>query len=333
MYFKKENFMNDYQKVASQFNDVEKNAENLKQKEISKLFLIGSGGTYTKFVDTRPMLFEKLTIPFMITSPEELLDLYFDQIDEKTMIIAGTKTGATEELLNVLQKVRTKFNDSIIYGFIGDDETELDELGILNYRTSSVDTDIHLILFGWLILCLTEDDSNVLQKYRDELTLVGEQVAQGLIKNEEKAAALVQSSDPERMQMWITSGRLWGEACCFCNYILEEIQWIQAQAIHSSEFFHGPFELISDNFQVNVVLNSGETRKQDIRVKNFIEQHSTSANTIDMDDFKIQGLSTDLLQFVEPWMLNHYYDLLLRIYEQKTGKSAKTRRYYRVTEY
>lgn len=56
MYFKKENFMNDYQKVASQFNDVEKNAENLKQKEISKLFLIGSGGTYTKFVDTRPML-------------------------------------------------------------------------------------------------------------------------------------------------------------------------------------------------------------------------------------------------------------------------------------
>lgn len=333
MYFKKEKFVSDYQKVVSQLGDVESIAEKLKEKEYSKLFLIGSGGTYTKFVDLRPMLFEKLSFPFLIVSPEELLELYFDQIDEDTLIIAGTKTGVTEELLEVLQKTREKLSAVTIYGFIGDEDTELDKLNILDYRTSSVDTDIHLILFGWFLLCLTENDSIVLHQYKKELEMVGEKVAQEILKNEEKAIRLVQASDTERLQMWITSGRLWGEACCFCNYILEEIQWIQAQAIHSSEFFHGPFELISDDFQVNVVLNSSETRDQDLRVKSFIDQHSSASNTIDMQDFDLQQLSSELIKFVEPWLLNHYYDLLLRIYEQKTGKTAQTRRYYRVMEY
>lgn len=333
MYFKKEKFVSDYQKVVSQLGDVESIAEKLKEKEYSKLFLIGSGGTYTKFVDLRPMLFEKLSFPFLIVSPEELLELYFDQIDEDTLIIAGTKTGVTEELLEVLQKTREKISAVTIYGFIGDEDTELDKLNILDYRTSSVDTDIHLILFGWFLLCLTENDSIVLHQYKKELEMVGEKVAAEILKNEEKAIRLVQASDTERLQMWITSGRLWGEACCFCNYILEEIQWIQAQAIHSSEFFHGPFELISDDFQVNVVLNSSETRDQDLRVKSFIDQHSSASNTIDMQDFELQQLSSELIKFVEPWLLNHYYDLLLRIYEQKTGKTAQTRRYYRVMEY
>lgn len=333
MYFKKEKFVSDYQKVVSQLGDVESIAEKLKEKEYSKLFLIGSGGTYTKFVDLRPMLFEKLSFPFLIVSPEELLELYFDQIDEDTLIIAGTKTGVTEELLEVLKKTREKLSPVTIYGFIGDEDTELDKLNILDYRTSSVDTDIHLILFGWFLLCLTENDSIVLHQYKKELEMVGEKVAVEILKNEEKAIRLVQASDTERLQMWITSGRLWGEACCFCNYILEEIQWIQAQAIHSSEFFHGPFELISDDFQVNVVLNSSETRDQDLRVKSFIDQHSSASNTIDMQDFELQQLSSELIKFVEPWLLNHYYDLLLRIYEQKTGKTAQTRRYYRVMEY
>ncbi|MBO0453506.1 SIS domain-containing protein [Candidatus Enterococcus murrayae] len=333
MYFKNENFVSDYQQVISQFADIEKIAEKLSQKEYSKLFLIGSGGTYTKFVGLRPMLFEKLNLPFLIVSPEELLELYFDQIDEHTLIIAGTKTGATEELLEVLQETRKKFPATTIYGFIGDEDTELDKLNILDYRTSSVDTDIHLILFGWLLLCLTEDDPAVLHQYKKELETVGEKVAEEILKNEEKAVRLVQASDTERLQMWVTSGRLWGEACCFCNYILEEIQWIQAQGIHSSEFFHGPFELVSADFQVNVVVNSSETRNQDLRVKSFINQHSTASNTIDMQDFDLRGFSSELIKFVEPWLLNHYYDLLLRIYEQKTGKSAKTRRYYRVMDY
>lgn len=333
MYFKSENFVNDYQKVVTQFDDVEKIAKKLQQKNITKLYLIGSGGTYTKFVDMRPMLFEKIDIPFLIVSPEEMSDLYLDQIDENTLLIVGTKTGATEELIDVLKKVKEKNPESLIYGFIGDDETELDKLSFLSYRTSSVDTDVHLVLFGWFLLCFTENDTSILSEYKKELELVGEKVATEISRNEAAAINLVQSSDPTRMQMWITSGRLWGEACCFCNYILEEIQWIEAQAIHSSEFFHGPFELISDDFQVNVVLNSRETRNQDMRVKKFIDQHSTASNTIDMKDFNLDDFSNDLVKFIEPWLLNHYYDLLLRIYEQKTGKSAKTRRYYRVMEY
>jgi fructoselysine-6-phosphate deglycase len=330
MYFNKNSFIKNYEKVADQLDQVAATAKQLQEKVYKKIFLVGSGGAYTKYVDLRPLLFKKINVPFLITSPEELVSQYLGELNEDTLIIAGTKTGTTKELLSALTTVRENCEKVTILGFVGDDDTEIDHLKLLNYRISSVDTDVHLILFGWFILNYTGTSS---AKMKAELLGLGEKIGQTLTDLQEQAKAIVYAMEPERMQMWVASGHLWGEVCCYCNYILEEIQWIQAQGIHSSEFFHGPFELVADNFQVNVVLNTDGNRQQDLRAAEFVKKHTSSYTIIDMQDFALEDLSSEIKEFVEPYVLNHYFDLLLRIYMERTGKSAQTRRYYRKMEY
>ncbi|MTD38697.1 SIS domain-containing protein [Erwinia sp. CPCC 100877] len=330
MYFNKSSFIENYEKVAGQFDHVAATAKTLQEKAYKKIFLLGSGGAYTKYVDLRPLLFKKLNVPFLITSPEELVSQYLDEINEETLIVVGTKTGTTKELLAALTTVRERCAKVTVLGFVGDDDTEIDHLHLLDYRISSVDTDVHLVLFGWFILNYAGTSTPTVKA---ELLDLGGKIGQTLAGLEEQAKEAVYAMDLERMQMWVASGHAWGEVCCYCNYILEEIQWIQAQGIHSSEFFHGPFELVVDNFQVNVVLNTDGNRQQDLRVAEFVKKHTSAYTIIDMQDFDLESLSSEVKEFIEPYVLNHYFDLLLRIYMKRTGKSAQTRRYYRKMEY
>lgn len=71
--------------------------------------------------------------------------------------------------------------------------------------------------------------------------------------------------------MWISSGDLFGEVRCFCNYMLEEIQWRKAQYVHSCEFFHGPLEVVDQDISFNIVINRDSNREIDLRVANFIK--------------------------------------------------------------
>ncbi len=330
----KDKFLCDYNKAVSQIEDIEEIVNELNKKDINRIFFVGSGGAYTKFVDLRPMLFKNLNLPFIIVSPEELINLYLNKIDEKTLIIAGTKSGETKELIDALKTVRNISEKIIIMSFIGDNNTSLDNTNILNYRISSVDTDVHLILFGWFILLYSKTNLDELKIIKNQLNELGENIIDAILENQNYCKENIEKVDTSKMQMWVGSGNLWGEICCFCNYILEEIQWINAQAIHSCEFFHGPFELVSNCFNVNVVLSSDEKlRNQDMRVLNFVKQHTTNYFVIDMKNFKLNNLNEQITDFVEPYILNHYFDMMLSIYTNKTGKSSKTRRYYRLTEY
>lgn len=333
MPFVKEQFISNYSQVIDQLDAVKETADEMKQQKFTKIFLMGCGGTFTKFVGLRPLLFEKLSVPFLIVSPEELLSLYFDQIDDQTLIIAGTKTGSTQEILDTLGKVHQVYPETTIYGFIGDDDTLLDGADILDYRTSSVDTDVHLVLFGWFIECYTQMDQDKLVKMRKEILQLGTFVGEAIAGAKEFAQQLIATVDVAKPQMWVTSGRLWGEVCCFCNYILEEIQWIQAQPIHSAEFFHGPFEMVAEDYQVNLIMNADSNRDQDQRVERFIASHSAQAKTVDLNEFGLDRFSKETQKFLTPWFLNHFFDLLLTVYTEKTGKSAKTRRYYRKVAY
>ena len=127
-----------------------------------------------------------------------------------------------KEILDTLGKVHQVYPETTIYGFIGDDDTLLDGADILDYRTSSVDTDVHLVLFGWFIECYTQMDQDKLVKMRKEILQLGTFVGEAIAGAKEFAQQLIATVDVAKPQMWVTSGRLWGEVCCFCNYILKK---------------------------------------------------------------------------------------------------------------
>ena len=97
--FNEEIFLLNYNEAVSQLDEVEELEKKINEKEYSKAFFVGSGGAYTKFVNMRPILFDTLDIPFIISSPEEMLSLYIDIIDDSSLLIFGSKTGETFDLI------------------------------------------------------------------------------------------------------------------------------------------------------------------------------------------------------------------------------------------
>lgn len=308
-------------------------AEKIKVFGAKKVFFVGSGGAYTKFVNMRPLILETLKTPFIITSPEELISLYSDIASFDSLIIFGSKTGETIELIEALNTLNLDNSKVKLIGFIGDHNTTIDKEFDFE-RINSVDTDVHLIALGWLLIMLNEKISNEEKsKVKKELMLSSQKISKVLAKQKLDLQQQINNSNIEENQIWVGSGHLWGEVCCYTNYILEEIQWFFAQPIHSSEFFHGPFELVDESFVPNLVLNTDKNREQDLRVKKFIDKFNKDYILIDMMDYAIAYENDRVKKIIEPYMLNQIFDIMLNIYTEITGRSVKTRRYYRKFEY
>ncbi|WEV43168.1 SIS domain-containing protein [Lactobacillus sp. ESL0684] len=334
MYFNRTEFINNYDQAVDQLDYVAQVSTEIKKLEIKKIFFTGCGGAFTKFVDLRPTMFKQLNIPFTIVSPEELVDVYLTDLDEHTLVVSGTKTGTTTELLKSLNTIKDKSPKTIQLGFIGDANSELEKMGILDYQFNSVDTDANLIELGWFLEVYSGaaqvQDTVVAQKQLSDLSQHLADKIEALVP---KSVKKVNETDLSEMQMWVSSGYAWGEACCFANYISEEIERIKSQSVHAGEYFHGPFEITDQNQCVNVVVNSGTTRDIDLRVVDFAKKFAKDCFVIDLKDFELTDLADNLKSFVEPYVLNHYFDVLLNIYATRTGRTSATRRYYRLMNY
>ncbi|MBC6360461.1 SIS domain-containing protein [Lactobacillus apis] len=334
MYFDKNEFLTNYNSAVKELDHVDEVLAKLRKKNIKNIFFTGCGGSYTKFVNLRPLMFKKLPIPFVVTTPEELCDLYHDDITNDSLILAGTKTGETTELVEAIENIRKDFPKSTIISFIGDENSTLEEEGLIDERIKSFDTDANLIELGWFLINFAQESNNkTKESQKQQLKEMAQNVAEGIEALVPAALDHVNNTDINQMQMWVGSGNVWGEVCCFANYLMEEIQHIKAQAINSGEFFHGPFEIIDNNQSVSVVVNSNSNRQEDMRVVNFVKQFAKNPLIIDMKAFKLNEFDSDLQVFIEAYALNHYFDTLFNMYSIKTGRSAQTRRYYRLLEY
>ena len=334
MNFNGENILNSYSKAVKQLPQISEIAEKINQKDIQTIYLIGSGGAFTKFVDSRATLQKMMCIKIVITSPDELWNVYHDQIDSHSLLVFGTESGETKDLIATLEKIKTAHLNVTIVGQIGSDDTVIDQKKLYDYRISSCETDVHLVAFGWLMILLSQKyPEEELLEIQKSFTQAGKIIVAGLKKVFTAAQEMVNSVDLAKPQMWLTSGNLWGEVCCFCNYMLEEVQRIPAQGVHSSEFFHGPFELVEKGVPVFVVLNSGATRSEDVRTLDFLKKYTDQFFSLDMQEFKTSSLHPVVANFVECAALSEYFDILLNLYTERTGRSVKTRRYYKIVEY
>jgi len=137
-------------------------------------------------------------------------------------------------------------------------------------------------------------------------------------------AAAYQDAD---MFYVLSSGASYGHAYGFAACSLMEMQWLNASAIHSGEFFHGAFEITDKQTNFIVLLNEGRTRPLDERVIAFLERFAENYEVVDARELGIGTLPKSVVDYFNPVLfysvLCDYREALAKI----RNHPLETRRY------
>jgi fructoselysine 6-phosphate deglycase len=109
----------------------------------------------------------------------------------------------------------------------------------------------------------------------------------------------------------VASGATYGAAYSFAICVLMEMQWINSQAIHANEFFHGPFEVLDKNRAFIMMMGVDETRPLEERAKSFLDRYGSPEKimVLDAKQLDLSGLDDEFKGNLVPLI---FFDCLWR---------------------
>ncbi len=98
------------------------------------------------------------------------------------------------------------------------------------------------------------------------------------------------------------SGANYGAAYSFSICVLMEMQWINSQAIHANEFFHGPFEVVDETACFICLIGLDETRRIEERTRDFLHRFADTDNIMVLDaaELDLAGLDDAFKGYLVP---------------------------------
>lgn len=134
----------------------------------------------------------------------------------------------------------------------------------------------------------------------------------------------------------LAAGAEYGAAYSFAICVLMEMQWINSQAIHANEFFHGPFEVVDKSACFIVMLGLGPARRMEERAKQFLIRYGDARNMMILDAAKLDldGLEDPFRDLFAPLI---FFDVLwvfaYRLAELRSQPMLEARRYMKRLEH
>lgn len=136
--------------------------------------------------------------------------------------------------------------------------------------------------------------------FRTALQQIDAVVAAARNKVRKRTATFAETYRDAELFYVLSSGASYGHAYGFAICSLMEMQWLNASAIHSGEFFHGPFEITDKTTNFIVLINEGRTRPLDERVISFLERYAAKYEVVDARELGIGVLPESVVDFFNP---------------------------------
>lgn len=109
----------------------------------------------------------------------------------------------------------------------------------------------------------------------------------------------------------MASGASYGAAYSFAICVLMEMQWINSQAIHANEFFHGPFEVLDKTRAFILLKGLDSTRPLEERAEEFLLRFGSEENilVLDAETLDLAGIAPEFRGNLVPLI---FFDTLWR---------------------
>jgi fructoselysine-6-P-deglycase FrlB-like protein len=299
---------------------------------ISEVFLVACGGS---LVDLYPAKFllasESSQLRTDLYTANEFVHVVPKALGERSVVIVCSHGGDTPEsveaarisqAMGALTVTLTHNESSKIAAFA--DHNVVYEWG----DESSVQNNPMAITLALCLEVLQQTEGYPhYQDFRKALQQIDDVVATARSKVQERVGVFAETYRNEKLFYILSSGASYGHAYGFAICSLMEMQWLHASAIHSGEFFHGPFEVTDKQTNFIVLINEGRTRPLDRRVIAFLNRYAENYEVVDARELGIGVLPESVVDYFNPIL---FYSVMCE-YREALAKirnhPLETRRY------
>jgi fructoselysine 6-phosphate deglycase len=131
----------------------------------------------------------------------------------------------------------------------------------------------------------------------------------------------------------LASGSNYGVAysMSFCHFM--EMQWKHAIALHTGEYFHGPFETTDKGLPMILLMSEGRTRVLDERCLAFLKKYAQKYIVVDPKELGINVIDPSVVEFFNPVIMTPIERHIVSQMAEIRGHSMDMRRYMWKGEY
>jgi len=312
----------------SQINQVK---EAVEEVNVQNIYFVACGGSLASLSTGDYFIDRELSIPSKAMTSNEFIHTNPKGLGENSVVILRSHSGTTPETVKAATFAREK--GAITIAISIDEQSplckEAEYTVHYNYKDGSDAIDGEIGVYFTLLFSLL----NVLapnEKYERVLDQLNK--LESLFESNKKltydtAFNFGKRNKREKLIYTMASGAYYHQAYSFTSCLLMEMLWINSNAIHSGEYFHGPFEITDFDVPFLIIKGEGPTRPLDERAISFAEKFSENVEVVDITKLDYSGIDEDLKEYFGPALagvvLRQYADGL----SEHTGHPLSVRRY------
>lgn len=142
-----------------------------------------------------------------------------------------------------------------------------------------------------------------------------------------RAKEFAEKYGEEKLIYMMGSGANYGITYSFAICLLQEMQWIHSSAIHSGEYFHGPFEITDKDVPFMMLMSTGRTRALDQRALDFLNRFGEKIVVIDNEELGLNALDSNVAEFFNNLFTSEMLDVYYTELSIVRKHPRSTRRY------
>lgn len=255
-----------------------------------------------------------------------------------SLVVAGSHSGKTPETLTAIETARALGVRKIVGVGRAEDSplaAGVDEM--FAYGSKDTVWEPKQVLLAYLthgLLTASGDQSAEAENVAAQSYAALPGILRGAISSQDEALAQVAAKIADEPVIYVLgSGPNEDVARCLAMCYLQEMQWINSAAFHAGEFFHGAFEVVTENVPVILFLGRDDTRPVAERAGRFIDKYTKLGFRIDAGDLALPGVAEQSYAEIDPIVLGSIAVRLAQHFEAVTRHSLETRRYMFKVEY
>ncbi|MDQ0253025.1 fructoselysine 6-phosphate deglycase [Evansella vedderi] len=304
---------------------------------VENFYFVACGGSMASLATGDYFINRELETPSRVYTSNEFIHMNPRGLGKNSVVILRSHSGTTPETVEAAKFAREKGAVTIA---ISMEETsplcEAAEYTVhYNYKDGSdaIDGEVGVyfsLIFG-IISALSSDEKY--QRVLSQLSNLENLFESNKKQTLDRAYKFGMDYKREKIIYTMGSGAYYHQAYSFTSCLLMEMLWIHSNAIHSGEYFHGPFEITDYDVPFLIIKGEGPIRPLDQRAIDFAAKFSEKVEVLDVAELDYTGVDEDLREYFGPAIvgvvLRQYADGLA----EHTGHPLSVRRYMWKMEY